>query len=96
MMPLRLLVAVDGSDHANRAIDAAAALADHGCGVQVVLLNVRELPPLYGTDMFVDWSALEEAQKLQQRKLLTEAEARARNRGLDLLHSANVPVLLAR
>lgn len=87
MDPLKLLVAVDGSDHARRAIDAAAALAEHGCSLRVVLLNVREVAPVYGPDMFIDWGALEDAQLQQQHKLLAEAEAHARTRGLQLLPS---------
>lgn len=87
MTPMKLLIAVDGSEHARRAIDAAAALAAHGCSLRATLINVREVAPMYGPDVFLDWGALEDAQRQQQHKLLAEAEAHARARGLPLLPS---------
>ena len=76
---LKVLIPVDGSEHARHAIDAVAELARAGAKLEVALLNVRlgpvyygELPPL-GTQM------LEEAQKAQQDELLASAERYARS-----------------
>jgi nucleotide-binding universal stress UspA family protein len=76
---LKILVPVDGSEHARHAIDAVAELARAGAKLEVTLLNVRlgpvyygELPPL-GTQM------LEEAQVAQQGELLAGAERYARS-----------------
>ena len=47
---MRILVAADGSSHANRALDFAARLAKELKGVEVTLINVghiqsRKSPP---------------------------------------------------
>ncbi len=84
MTPMKLLVAVDGSEHAKRAVDSAAALARHGGALHAVLIPVRETPTLYAPEMLVDWRALEEAASQQQRKLISEAESYAWDRGLML------------
>ena len=45
---LKLLIAVDGSDQALRAVDWCARMARGGVPVQAVLLHVRHLPVQYG------------------------------------------------
>ena len=41
---MRILVAADGSSHANRALDFAARLAKELKGVEVTLINVGHIP----------------------------------------------------
>jgi nucleotide-binding universal stress UspA family protein len=85
---LRLLIAVDGSEHADRAIDAAVALARHGCAVQVSLLNVREWPvPAMGEVLASSYDALDQALRQAQDRLIATAEQRAIAGGLTLLPS---------
>jgi nucleotide-binding universal stress UspA family protein len=85
---LKMLIAVDGSEHAQRAIDAVAALVRNGCELQVALVNVRDLPMVtYGDVTPVDPEALDSALRAVQDRLLLDAEARAKDLGLDLLPS---------
>lgn len=79
---LKLLIAVDGSEHSLHAIEAAARLARELPGVDVVLLNVRDpsnypgdLPPLGG-------EALERVAQSRQETLLAAALTQARACGL--------------
>lgn len=81
---LKLLVAVDGSDHARRAIEAVASMARAGAPVEVTLLSVREEPVIYGDLPVVSIDEIEATQKKIQDKLLAEAESHARNCGLAL------------
>jgi len=78
---LNLLIAVDGSQHAARALEVAARLAKE-TEVRIALMHVREgvlysgeLPPF-------DFDAVERAQRHAQSVLLDAAEARARALGL--------------
>lgn len=79
---LKLLIATDGSEHAGRAIEAAARLGKLVPGTEAVLLNVRELPVYYGELPAYDFAAIEEAARLNQIQLLEEALAKARACGL--------------
>lgn len=79
---LKLLIATDGSEHAGRAIEAAARLAKLVPETEAVLINVRELPVYYGELPAYDFAAIEEAACLNQTKLLEEAQAKARACGL--------------
>lgn len=79
---LKLLIAVDGSDHADRAIAAAGRLAGEVPRTEAVLLNVRELPVYYGELPVFDFETVEQALRASQDKLLEEALARARACGL--------------
>jgi nucleotide-binding universal stress UspA family protein len=78
----RLLIAIDGSEYAGRAIEAAARLAKLVPETEAVLINVRELPVYYGELPAYDFAAIEEASQLNQVKLLDEAVAKARASGL--------------
>lgn len=80
---LKLLVAVDGSEHARHAIEAAARLAKAAPGTETVLLNVRQLPVYYGDLPAYDFEAIEQAECAGQAKLLDEALAHARSCGLE-------------
>jgi phosphoketolase len=45
---MKMLIAVDGSEHARRAIEAVARLAKQMQSVEVVLLNVADAMVFYG------------------------------------------------
>jgi nucleotide-binding universal stress UspA family protein len=91
---LKLLIAVDGSDQALRAVDWCARMARGGVPVQVVLLHVRHLPVQYGEISAANVAALDAAQKKLQEQALAEAQSRALGGGLDLralLRAAGLP-----
>lgn len=79
---LKLLVAVDGSAFAQRAIEAAARLQAETVALDVVLVHVREVP-LY-TEQYpaLDAQAVEFALQQQQSALLEAALTAARRAGL--------------
>jgi nucleotide-binding universal stress UspA family protein len=79
---MKMLIAVDGSEHARRAIEAAARLAQQMQSAEVVLLNVADAMVFYGELPPFDLEAVERGQRQHQERLLTEAEAQARACGL--------------
>ena len=79
---MKMLIAVDGSEHARHAIEAAARLARAMPAVEVVLLNVADAVVFYGELPPFDIEAVERAQRQHQEQLLAEAEAMARASGL--------------
>jgi nucleotide-binding universal stress UspA family protein len=81
---LKLLVAVDGSPHSKRAIEAVAHMARTGVPLEVTLLNVREPLVLYSEMSVASIDAIEAAQVDAQNRLLGEAEALALGCGLSL------------
>jgi nucleotide-binding universal stress UspA family protein len=78
---LKLLIAVDGSEHARHAIDAAARLA-RAQPVQALLLNVADAIVYYGELPPFDAEAVEQAQRAHQQQVLAEAQAQALAGGL--------------
>jgi nucleotide-binding universal stress UspA family protein len=76
------LIAVDGSDHARRAIEAAARLAALAKDAEAVILNVGDAMVYYGELTPYDYEAVERAQREFQEKLLDEAKAHALACGL--------------
>ena len=81
---LKLLIAVDGSEHALRAIERVAKIAASAVALEVILLNVRDLPIYYVELPPVNIEAMEAGQKQFQERLLADAEAVARKLGLTL------------
>ncbi len=79
---LKLLIAVDGSAYALRAIEAVARLAQQTIELQAVLLNMREGPAYYGELPPFDHESIEQAQRQQQEAVLHAALAHARSCGL--------------
>jgi nucleotide-binding universal stress UspA family protein len=81
---LKMLIAVDGSEHSNRAIEAVGALASKTVQRQVVLLNVREAPLLLGDLPSLSLDQIDDAQKRQQDEVLAAALAHAQACGLTI------------
>jgi len=79
---LKLLIAVDGSEHALRAIESVAKMARSGAPLEVILANVRDIPRLYGEVLVVSIDQIEAAQKKVQDQVLAAAEERALGCGL--------------
>jgi len=81
---LKILIAVDGSEHAARAIEAVAKMANSGVDLQASLLCVSPEPPLFGGYTLETIEQLEQDQKRQQNTILGQAAAHAERLGLRL------------
>jgi len=78
----KVLIAVDGSDHARKAIETVARFARDGASPEVVLVNVRGWPVLLGEVDASGLEQIEQAEKHFQESLLAEAERQAKAAGL--------------
>jgi nucleotide-binding universal stress UspA family protein len=78
----RMLIAVDGSPHAKKAIETAARLARSTSAPEVVLVNVRPWPVLFGEIAAENLQAIETAERVYQERLLDDAQAQAQAAGL--------------
>jgi nucleotide-binding universal stress UspA family protein len=80
---LKILIAVDGSAHANRAIEAVAKMASSSLNLEAVLLCVDPgvlLDPLFSADYtMVTIQKLEEDHKKQQNATLEDAMRQAKS-----------------
>jgi nucleotide-binding universal stress UspA family protein len=75
---LKILIAVDGSEHANRAIDAVAKMARSSLDLEATLLCVSAEPLIYAGFTAATIQKIEEDQKRQQGTILTQASEHAR------------------
>jgi nucleotide-binding universal stress UspA family protein len=81
---LKILIAVDGSEHANRAIEAVGKMARSSLELAAVLVSVSPEPVFYGDYTASTIQKIEEEQKKQQNLLLANATQLARAQGLKL------------
>jgi len=81
---MKILIAVDGSDHSDRAIEAVAKLAKLGGDLQASLLCVSPEPLLFGGYTLETIEQLEQDQRRQQDTILGRAAAHAGRVGLRL------------
>ena len=81
---LKILIAVDGSEHANRAIEAVAKMARSALDLQATLVCVSPEPLFYGDYTVGTIEKIEEDQKRQQNNILVHAMALGRAQGLEL------------
>lgn len=79
---LKFLIAVDGSDHSRNAIEAVVKLARASAQLEVLLVNVRSEPSLYGELTPTSFQELDAAVRAEQARLLKEAADQARAGGL--------------
>jgi nucleotide-binding universal stress UspA family protein len=80
---LKLLIAIDGSEHAREAIAAAGRLSREVTRLEVVLLNVGDIPGVFDELPPYDYEALLREQRAQQEDLLEAALTQARACGLE-------------
>ena len=78
----KVLIAVDGSQPSKNAIEAVARLSRTGPMPEVVLVNVRAWPVLYGEASVSSLEQIEQAEKQYQERLLAESQAQALGAGL--------------
>ena len=81
---LKMLIAIDGSEHSNHAIEAVAKLARSSVELEATLVNVRSEAMLYGDFSADSIERIESGQKQQQDELLVRAIAHANACGLSV------------
>jgi nucleotide-binding universal stress UspA family protein len=91
----KLLIAVDGSGHAHRAIDAVAKLAQSSVELEAVLLHVSPEPIFYGDYSANTIQSIQEGQLIRQNKVLKEATNYALARGLTISKSHRATGVIA-
>ncbi len=79
---LKVLIAVDGSVHAQRAIDAVVRLQVQTKGLEALLVNVRQWPMFYPPQSY---ESIERDQIQRQKELMETTRAAARRSGLELV-----------
>lgn len=81
---LKILIAVDGSEHANRAIDAVGKMAKSSLQLEAIVLCVSPEPLFYGDYTAATIQKIEDDQKKQQDAILAKATERAKTNGLEV------------
>lgn len=81
---LKILIAVDGSEHANRAIEAVGKMTRSSLDLEAILVCVSPEPIFYGDYTVATIQKIEEDQKQQQNTVLTKAMELAKAQGLKL------------
>ena len=81
---LRILIAVDGSGHADRAIEAVGKMAQSSLELEAILVCVSPEPAFYGSYSVATIQTVEEDQKKQQNTILSKAVEHANAQGLTL------------
>jgi len=81
---LKILIAIDGSEPANRAIEAVGKMARSSLQLEATLLCVSPEPVFYGNYTVGTIQHIEEDQKKHQNALLSQAMSLARAQNLNL------------
>ena len=89
VLPRRILVPVDGSENALRALDFAACLAKAVPDGRIELLNVQ-LPVGSAVSMFVASSEIKAHHREEALKVLAPAEEAAKKSGVPFAHHIGV------
>ena len=79
---MKVLIPVDDSDPARRAVEHALRLAQDPARIEAILLNVRSDPEYHGELAPLDYQALDRLHREAQQKLLARALEHARRIGL--------------
>lgn len=85
---LKILIAVDGSEHANRAIEAVGNMARSSLELEATLLCVSPEPIFYGSYTAATIQKIEDEQVIQQNAILAKAMEQARASGLQVVAPA--------
>ena len=85
---MKILIAVDGSEPANRAIEAVGRMARSALALDVTLLCVSPEPVFYGDYTAGTIQRIDADQKIQQTRILAKAAELARAKGLQLAEPA--------
>jgi nucleotide-binding universal stress UspA family protein len=91
----KILIEVDGSEHAHRAIDAVAKLTQSSVELEAVLLHVSPEPVFYGGFSANAIQSIEEGQLIRQNKILKDATNCAQTRGLPVTKSHRATGVIA-
>jgi nucleotide-binding universal stress UspA family protein len=81
---LKVLIAVDGSDHSNRAIQAVANMANSSVDLTAVLFCVSPEPSFYSNYAPLTKARVEEDQRKQQETILVRAAENVASLGIRL------------
>ncbi|WP_293604455.1 universal stress protein [Polaromonas sp. UBA4122] len=96
---LKILIAVDGSEHSNRAIEAVEKMARSSPGLEAILVCVRTgaiLEPLFSGDYTVATvQKLDADQENQQATVLNSAMDHAKAQGLKISESVRTYGVIA-
>lgn len=92
---LKILIAVDGSEHADRAIEAVAAMARSSLELEATLLCVSPEPLFYGSYTAATIQKIEDEQIIQQNAILAKAMEHARVAGLKVVAPARAYGVIA-
>ena len=92
---LKILIAVDGSEHASRAIEAVGKMARSALELEAILLCVSPEPIFYGVYTVATIQKVEEEQKKQQATVLSKAMEDARSQGLKVSEPARAYGVIA-
>lgn len=85
---LKILIAVDGSEHANRAIEAVGSLARSSLDLEAILLCVSPEPIFYGSYTAATIQKIEDEQVIQQNAVLAKSMEQARAVGIKVSEPA--------
>ena len=92
---LKILIAVDGSEHANRAIETVAKLRRNGLELEATIVCVSPEPLFYGDYTASTIRGIEEDQNRQQDTILEKSIQRAEHLGLALSGTARAHGVIA-
>ena len=81
---LKILIAVDGSEHSDRAIAAVGNMARASLKLEATLLCVSPEPLFYGSYSAATIQKVEAEQVIQQNVILNQALTHAKAAGLDV------------
>ena len=79
---LNILLPIDGSDFAQRALETVAKMAKRTDGLELMLVNVRHGPAYYGEFPPYDYESIEARERQRQQDLLKAASDEAHRLGL--------------
>lgn len=85
---MKILIAVDGSEPSNRAIEAVGKMARSSLALEATLLCVSPEPVFYGDYTTGTIQRIDADQKVQQTRILAKAAELAKAKGLQLSEPA--------